>query len=264
VKSNKLVLLCLGLVFIVAANSSEPAANDLLVIKVGIHQITAEFFSYQGSDAHFAPSFDDDIKKINGLLAQIAPSENMSTTEYDGMLTSWDGFQTSLNQHMNLRNYTNAHTVKDMLEQKSRFLLELDRYENLIESSPSDGKAFAYRQSITLTKVIEKYSKLAASPYELAAGDLAELIAFCDEFDTNMGLLEEIIASSNPNEKRMIKKIMLKWSFIKPTIANFPEKQAAPYIVVRYGNDIINKLMSIELNTIKASGNNFETIAAEI
>jgi hypothetical protein len=131
-------------------------------------------------------------------------------------------------------------------------------------STPSDWEKFAYLQSITLTKIMEKYSRLSASPYELASGDLSELMAFCGEFDTNLDLLREIIVSGTPDEQRLIKKIMLKWNFIKPTIANFPKKQAAPYIVVRYGNDIINKLMSIEVNTINVSGNNFKNIDSEI
>jgi hypothetical protein len=197
-------------------------------------------------------------------LAEVVASENMSTIKHDGMLAAWDGFKTNLNQHMNQRNYTNAHTVKDMLEQKSLFLAELDHYEGLMKSTPSDWEKFAYLQSITLTKIMEKYSRLSASPYQLTTADLSELVAFCAEFDTNLGLLKEITVSSSPNEKMLINKIMLKWNFIKPTIANFPKKQAAPYIVARYGNDIINKLMSIEVTTINASGNDFEKIVSEI
>ncbi|MGK0250368.1 MAG: hypothetical protein ACI910_003137, partial [Oleispira sp.] len=217
-KIKKIVLLGLGLIFSVAVNSSEPTANDILVLRVGIHQITAGFFSYQGSNDHFVPSFDEDIKIMNELLTEVITSENMSSIENDGMLAAWDGFKKNLNQHVNQRNYTNAHTVKDMLEQKSLFLVELDHYESLMVSTPSDWEKFAYLQSITLTKIMEKYSRLSASPYELASGDLSELMAFCGEFDTNLDLLREIIVSGTPDEQRLIKKIMLKWNFIKPTI----------------------------------------------
>ena len=261
---KKIILLGLGLIFTAAVNSSEPTANDILVLKVGIHQVTAEFFSYQGSNDHLTPSFDEDIKKMNKLLTAVVTSESMSAIDNNGILAAWDGFNTNLNQHLNQRNYTNAHTIKDMLQQKSLFLVELEHYESVIESSPSDWKAFAYLQSINLTKIIEKYSQLSASPYGLAASDLSELMAFFREFDTNLDLLREINISGSPDEQRLIKKIMLKWNFIKPTIANFPKKQAAPYIVARYGNDIINKLMSIEVNAISISGNNFEKIVSEI
>ena len=263
-KIIKIILLGLGLIFTAAVNSSEPTANDILVLKVGIHQITAEFFSSQGSQDNFSSLFDEDIQKMNKLLAEVVASEGMSTVEHDGMLAAWDGFKTNLNQHIKQRNYTNAHTVKDMLEKKSLFLVELDRYKGLMESTPSDWEKFAYLQSTTLTKIMEKYSRLSASPYELSVDDLSELMAFCAEFDTNLDFLKEIIVSGSSNEKRQIKKIMLKWNFIKPTIANFPKKQAAPYIVARYGNDIINKLMSIEVNTINISGNSFEKIVSEI
>ncbi len=264
VKIKKLLLLGLGLIFTVVVNSSEPKANDILVLKVGIHQITAEFFSYQGSNDHFRPSFDEDIKKMDILLAEVVSSENSSTVENTGMLTAWDGFKINISQHMNRRNYTNAHTIKDMLEQKALFLVELGRYEKMLESTPSDWKTFAYLQSINLTKIMEKYSKLSASPYELAASDLSELIAFCGEFDTNLDLLREVSASGNSYEKRVVKKIMLKWNFIKPTISDFPKKQAAPYIVVRYGNDIINTLMSTEVNVLKTKKSTFDTIVSEI
>jgi hypothetical protein len=70
---------------------------------------------------------------MNKQLAEVVASENMSTIEHDGMLAAWDGFKTNLNQHMNQRNYTNAHTIKDMLEQKSLFLAELDNYEGLMK-----------------------------------------------------------------------------------------------------------------------------------
>jgi hypothetical protein len=263
-KIKKIILIGLGLIFSLTVNSSESTTNDILVLKVGIHQITAGFYSYQGSNDHFSPSFDEDITKINELLAEVVSSENMSAVESEGMLSAWNGFKANLNQHLNRRNYTNAHTIKDMLEKKSLFLAELERYESLIESTPSEWKRFSYLQSITLTKIMEKYSKLAASPYELAASDLSELLSFYSEFDTNLDLLKEVIVSGSPDEARLIKKIMLKWNFIKPTIADFPKKQAAPFIVVRYGNDIINKLMSIEVNIIKISENNFETIVSEI
>ena len=263
-KIKKIIILGLGLLFTALVNSSEPTTNNILVLKVGINQITAEFFSYQGSNDHLTPSFDDDIKKMNKLLAEVITSESMSAIEHNGILRAWGGFKTNLNQHLTQRNFTNAHTVKDMLQQKSLFLGELEHYESAIESSPSDWKTFAYLQSITLTKIIEKYSKLSALPYQLTTSDLSELMAFFREFDTNLDLLKEIIVSGSPDEQRQIKKIMLKWNFIKPTIANFPKKQAAPYIVARYGNDIINKLMSIEVNAISVSGNNFEMIVSEI
>jgi hypothetical protein len=120
-KIKKIILIGLGLIFSLTVNSSESTTNDILVLKVGIHQITAGFYSYQGSNDHFSPSFDEDITKINELLAEVVSSENMSAVESDGMLSAWNGFKANLNQHLNRRNYTNAHTIKDMLEKKSLF-----------------------------------------------------------------------------------------------------------------------------------------------
>lgn len=226
--------------------SETTISDDILNLKLSLHFLYADSYSYSSDSGTLIPSFEKEYIAINDLLDSILEVDGDKSDLLAEAIILWRDFQIEHAKHFTSKDPNGS--LSSMSEKKSLIISMLADYADSINESPGMHKSIAYKQSVNISKIVETYSKSAASVNGFVIGE-NDLSSLCKELDTKILYIESLAETSE--DKAILRKVKSQWSFISPSITNLNSSKSVPFIVSRYGKSISRGLMSLKLDSVR-------------